>query len=115
MSPHDYMNELRQRFPTLAPTLDQEDWRGLLHIETGRFAAFCQEAIDAGDRELVQKCYSFACHAAMEGTNEVQNAIGVSFVEHLNFQDGKVARRWAYHLLPPRLKADAKALGVAPD
>lgn len=115
MSPDDYMSELRQRFPDLAPTLDEDEWRGLLHVETGRFAAFCREAIDAGDRDLVEKCFSFARRSAMDGTDEVQNAIGVSFVEHLNFQDGKVLRRWAYDLLPPRLKADAEALGVDPD
>lgn len=115
MTPDEYMNELRQRFPELAPALDQEEWRGLLHVETGRFAAFCREAIDAGDRDLVQKCYSFARRSAMDGTDEVQNAIGVSFIEHLNFQDGEVPRRWAYDVLPPRLKDDAQALGVAPD
>lgn len=115
MSPDDYMSELRQRFPDLAPTLDQEEWRGLLHVETGLFAAFCREAIDAGDRDLVERCFSFARQSAMDGTDEVKNAIGVSFVENLNFQDGKVRRRCAYELLPPRLKADAEALGVAPD
>lgn len=115
MSPDDYMSELRQRFPELAPTLDQEEWRGLLHVETGLFAAFCREAIDTGNRDLLEKCYLFARQSAVDGTDEVQNAIGVSFVEHLNFRDGKVPRRWAYDLLPPRLKTDAVALGVAPD
>lgn len=115
MNAEHYMSELSERFPELAPTLDQEDWRGILHVETGRFAAFCQEAIDRSDRDLVESCYSFARQSAMYGTDDVQNAIGVSFVENLNFEDGKVRRRWAYDLFPPRLKADARALGVAPD
>ena len=106
------MAALRDAFPGLVAELDEED--GLLHLETACFARLCQRAIDTGDRVLVRRCFRLARVAAMEGDAGVQNAIGVSFIEHLNFRDGKVQRRWAYDLLPPRLQADAVALGTAP-
>ncbi len=34
----------------------------------------------------------------------VQNAIILSFLEHLDFQDGKKKRSWAKDLLPPTLR-----------
>ena len=55
-----------------------------------------------------------AAHENEIGDDEVQNVLGVSYIEHLNFRDGKVARMWAFGELPDALKEAAVELGNAP-
>jgi len=38
------------------------------------------------------------------GTADVENALNVSFLEHLNFRDGKCKRAWAYNKMPPAMR-----------
>lgn len=113
MDPSDFINAIRLEFPDLSDGLD--DHSGLFCMEMGQFAVSCRHAVDVGDRDLVKQYFEFARRAWMSGDNEVQNALGVAFIEHLNFVDGKVPRRWAFDLLPPVLQAAAVQLGVAPN
>ena len=70
--------------------------------------------MDSGDRTRMLKCFDFARRAWMDCDPDVQNALGVSYLEHLNFDDGKVPRVWAFALLAPPLQAEAETLGVRP-
>ncbi len=110
----EFVAELSREFPDIAEELDDETCQDLLYVQTGVFARYTQTAIDHGDRGLTARCFLAADRAAAGGDDAVRNAIGVSFLEHLNFQDGKVRREWAFDLLSERLKADAAGLGVAP-
>ena len=114
MDAAEFMRELREEFPPLRKDLDQEGWAGFLYLETGSFARYAQHAIDEHDTALVRRCFDFADRAARDGDDQVQNAIGVSFLEHLNLQDGKVPREWAWELLTSGLHANAASLGVGP-
>jgi hypothetical protein len=90
---------LRNEFPDLADELDEESWPGVLHIETGCFARYACAAIDSQDQAHVVRCFDFAGRAWAAGDSDVQNALGVSFSEHLNFEDEKVPRAWTLELL----------------
>jgi hypothetical protein len=107
-----FMAALRTAFPELAPELDDETWRGLLHIETGCFARYTQDAIDRQDQQEVARCTEFALVAWSQGSSEVQNALGVSFLEHLNFADGKKPRQWAFDVIRGPLRDAAIGLGI---
>jgi hypothetical protein len=108
-----FLERLRQEFPVLVEELDEESSRELLYVQLGAFARYVQRGIDAGAKAEVERCFAVADRANREGDVEVQNAIGVAFLEHLNFQDGKVRRAWAFALLPAGLKAVAGSLGIA--
>ncbi len=108
----DFLVTLRAEFPDLVEELDDETWRGLLHVETGCFARYAQAAIDRGDRALVSRCFDFARQAWLSGTPDVRNALAVSFVEHVNFSDGKVKRESAFDLLPVPLRDVAQEMGI---
>jgi hypothetical protein len=110
----EFMAAMRAEFPDLVDELDDETWRGLLHVEMGCFARYTMAAVDSGDRAAVTKCFHFARRAWTDGDHDVQNALAVSYLEHLNFADGKVPREWAFSLLAPALRAEAGQLGVAP-
>lgn len=102
------MQALRQEFPDLVEELDEDD--GLVYLQTGTLARHTRHLIDSGARQEVAGVFEFARRWWIEGDDEVQNALGVAFVEHLNFHDGKAARRWAFDLLPAPLREAAVAL-----
>ena len=60
-----------------------------------------------------ERCFGVADRANRDGDDEVRNAIGLAFLAHLNFHDGKVQRAWAFALLPASLKEAAGSLGIA--
>ena len=114
MEPEDFVQALSSKFTALAPQLLDDEIEGLFALQVGRFRSWFQDAIDRGDETVVNDCFGLARSAQMEGNDRVVNSIGVSFVAHLNFVDGKVSRSWAYEALPPELKAVADSLGNAP-
>ena len=94
---------LLEAFPAIEPDLLSDSWSELLHPQMGCFAKYAQRQIDEGERAAVQRCFELADRFFRDGTSDVRNAVVVSFLEHLNFTDGKRARSWASPLLPPRL------------
>lgn len=56
------------------------------------FGDFVQGAITVGNREDVASCFRLAEKYYREGNGYLQNAIGVSFVEHLELP-GPILRR----------------------
>jgi hypothetical protein len=93
-----FLKELKALFPQLTQEINAE--YGLLHLEMHVFARFAQRAIMDGDIEKVRLCFKLADKYNNEGTSKVINAIGVSFVEHLNLQKAQ----WAWELLSPSLR-----------
>jgi len=108
-----FLDHLRQEFPGLVEELDEETSQGLLYLQLGTFARYAQTAIDTGAKAEVERCFAITDRANREGDDDVQNAIGIAFLGHLNFQDGKVRREWAFALLPAGLKGAAASLGIA--
>ena len=74
------------------------------------FLRFVQAAIDSGDRETTLKAFQFAERLLREGSSDLANAVTVSFLEHLNLQDGKKPRRWAQELMPMFLAKQHRAI-----
>jgi hypothetical protein len=101
----DVVAILLKEFPTLANELTDETWAGLVHLEVGCFSYYTQQQIESGSRAELARCYWAATKFLMDGDDAVRNAIYVSFLEHLNFEDGKRPRRWAKDAMPPRLRA----------
>jgi hypothetical protein len=103
----EFLRELKQAFPELAADVNQEG--GLLHLEVAVFRRHTQAAIDAGDGAAVSRAFALAERYLLLGNAKMRNAIAVSYVEDLNFEDGKSARRWAWGQLPESLKAEYEA------
>ena len=112
MTPEEFIAAARIEFPELSSILDED--AGLFYLQVGSLARCTQAAIDDGHREEVKRQFEFVRKADLAGDREVQNALGVSYLEHLNFQDGKRHRSWAWDLLPEPLKEEARSLGVEP-
>jgi hypothetical protein len=91
---------IEERFPTLVDELHDEVIEGLLHLQMGEFARFTQTAIDIGDKEAWEKIANVFLELWSNCDDSVTNALNVSFLEHLNFEDGKWQRQWAFKLMP---------------
>jgi hypothetical protein len=89
-----FLKELKATFPQLRRDLNQE--HGLLHLETDVFMRFVQTSIDTGAKDTLVAALQLADKFLRDGNGQVVNALTVSFLEHLNFEDGKVPRRWAW-------------------
>jgi hypothetical protein len=97
-----FLKAVKAAFPELTGELNSN--HGLLHIEMHVLTNFTQRQIDQGNHATLAKCYEIADECLRHGNASLQNAIFVSFLEHLNFTDGKVLRRWAWDAMPDSLR-----------
>lgn len=90
-------------FPSLRGEINQE--MGLLHLEIGVFKSFTQKMINDAKKDTVQKCFAIAEKYYLEGNAKLSNAIGVSYIKKLEFDDtDKNYRSWSWECLPESLK-----------
>lgn len=99
------LKEIKEAFPEIRSEINSEE--GLLHLEVGVFYQFTQKIINEGEREKVAKSFEIANRYYLGGNSKVQNAIGVSYVEGLEFKNTKKnIREWAWEIFPERLKTE---------
>jgi hypothetical protein len=96
------VRDLKAAFPQITSELNAE--RERLHFEVEVFRRLAQRAIFDGDRDLAAKCFSLAAAYLTEGNSEVRDAIGVFFVEPIEFGSPPNEPRWAWDALPDVLK-----------
>lgn len=97
----EFLKVVKAAFPGLRGELNRE--YGSLNLEVQVFARFTQAQIDAGNADDVAQCFSLVNRFLLLGDTKLVNALFVSYLEHLNLRDGKVARQWALELMPPAL------------
>ena len=103
-----FLREAKALFPALREDLNQQ--YGLLHLEMHAFCDFVQGLVDRHDETGTLKAFQFAERIAKTGNGDLVNALAVSFLEHLNLQDGKIPRSWAKALMPSGLTRQYDAL-----
>ena len=69
------------------------------------FTDHVQELIDGGETSQVITAFQLAERHFLNGNSDLINAVAVSFLEHLNFANGKQKRKWAYDLLPKSMRS----------
>jgi hypothetical protein len=94
---------LTGRFPEVAAAID-DCQRGLLHLEMAALARATQAAIDGHDRETVRRHFQFIDEVFRQAAPDVENAVNVSYLEHLRFEGGKAGPTKAREMLGPRLR-----------
>ena len=93
---------LIKEFPDIEADITDETWAGLTHLEVSSFARYTQHQIDNKDDSELIRCFEIARRLMLEGDDTLQNAMQVSFLEHLNLRDGKIPRRWALDMMRTR-------------
>jgi hypothetical protein len=99
----EFLRRLFQRFPTLAHGPDAFA-AGLLHCEMGWFSNKTSEAMDAHHFRLVRAHFEFIDEALASASDELENAIVVSYLENV-FALNTACTAKARDLLTPLLSA----------
>jgi hypothetical protein len=97
-----FMKKVKETFPELRMEINKQ--YGLIHLEVSVFTRFVQGLIDSGGKDTLVKALQIANYFILYGNGKVVNALTVSFLEHLNFKNGKVPRQWAWECMTPALK-----------
>ena len=93
---------MKEGFPELREPINEQ--YGLLNLEMHVFLDFVQEQINAGNRENVIKAFQIVERHFKNGNGDLVNAIGVSFLEHLDLGLAKGSPSWAVDVLPVSLR-----------
>jgi len=96
--------EIETEFPDLSGELHDEIADGLLHVQMGVFSHLAQAAIDDSNVDLWDRITSVFVRLYTDCSPDVENALNVSFLEHLHFTDGKRNRSWADKAMPAIMK-----------
>ena len=100
LSHQDFLDTVLTEFPQLRGDVD--DYDGLLHPEVGAFAQFTQRAKGRADWDTYARCVRLIDRLFQHADSELENAIQVSFLEHLDFEGPRGAAAWK--LLSPALQ-----------
>ncbi len=69
----------------------REDNDGLLlHLLTADLRRYATEAFDSGRSDVLQRQLNVINRALVDGTEDVENAMAVSFVEHTGWWDAEM-------------------------
>ena len=96
-----FLREAKALFPALREDLNQQ--YGLTHLEMHVFCDYVQGLVDRHDESGTLQAFQFAERIAKTGNGAMVTALVVSFLEHLNLEDEKIARSWAKALMPSDL------------
>jgi hypothetical protein len=95
----DFRQALLATFPDL---FDEFDEVGPAYVQIGQFAAFTQEAKGRADWETYRGCVGLAERFLLDADAELQNALNVAYLEHLDFEGPRGPEAW--RLLGPSLQ-----------
>jgi hypothetical protein len=87
-------------FPELAEEFGE--WHDLLHLKMGSFSHIAQAAKGAGDWDKYTRCMQLADELVRDPAPDMENALNVSFLEHLDFEGPRGSKAW--QCLSPRLQ-----------
>ena len=99
----EFLKDVKKAFPDLVEEINSE--HGLLHCEMHAFHRYVEENIKNNEKEKVIKSFQIIEHHFIYGNSSLTNAIGVSFLEHLDLGIAKGKPSWALEYFPKSLKS----------
>jgi len=93
---------IEAEYPQISEEIQEDE--GLLHIQIGTFSRLVQAFIDNKDTQAFDGACNLFVELFQKAAPELENALNVSFLEHLNFIDGNKLRSWAYNAMPENMK-----------
>ena len=81
--------------PEIKDEILDEDYSFSIGLQLGCFKRFTQSAIDRNDMVLIKRCFSFLDSVIDRVTDDVENSLYISYLNHLDFSKNEKARKYA--------------------
>ena len=102
----EFLDQLSAEFPDIAAEV-REAGDGLLHLEAAAFRGATERAMDAGHFWAAEQHFRFVERVLGEAAPDVENALGVSYIEDLAFGECTPQRyRAVKERMPAKLRVD---------
>jgi hypothetical protein len=101
-----FIRLLAERFPAIASDVLDEDYAGLLHLQVSFLADYANDCLAAGRLDELRRVVDFFQEMVTKKDGEVENALYVSFLEHVEMAgDSKNCRLARSFFTPTHLEA----------
>lgn len=80
----EFLDLLTQQFPAIKEEVLDEDWNGLIHLQVACFYRYANQCIISGRLYEVRRCFDFFEKTIEKVESRTENALYVSFLEHLD-------------------------------
>jgi hypothetical protein len=97
----DFRTAVLAEFPQLRDEFKDDD--ELPYLQVGAFARFTQSAKGRADWDTYERCVGIAGRLFGRASRDLENALYVSYLEHLDFDGPRGPKAWS--LLTPELQA----------
>jgi hypothetical protein len=99
-----FTNDLTRHFPEVAATIEDTD-SGRLHLEVSALKMATHDAIQKRDWPTVRKHFAFIDNILEAADTELHDAIGISYLVNLFYNETSINFAKARTLMPKRLAA----------
>lgn len=96
-----FLTGLLEQFPSLEADLLDEDYSFSIHLQAGCWATHVNNCVTTGQLEEVQRAITYFQQTIERVDPATENALSVSFLEHLEFDGSTLNAKKARAMLSP--------------
>ena len=101
ISQEEFLRHLIEQFPALKSEVEDDDYQGLIHLQVACLARYANTCVAAGKIDEVSRILDFYHQMVEKVDTSTENALYVSFLEHLELDADNNAKE-AKKLLKPK-------------
>ncbi|MFD1469205.1 hypothetical protein ACFQ48_13305 [Hymenobacter caeli] len=110
ISQEEFLNHLVKVFPEISDEVLDEDYADLIHLQIACLARYANQLIQHSRFDVLRRVFSFFSVTVEKVDSDTENALYVSFLEHVEMDGDSVKAREARALLPAKYLPVWKAL-----
>ena len=101
LSRKDFLQSLTNHFPAIAEEVLGEDYTGLIHLQVACLARYANRLIATARLDELERVFRFFHDTVERVDSDTENALYVSFLEHIDMDGESSLEKEARKLLQP--------------
>ncbi|WP_457067285.1 DUF7674 family protein [Hymenobacter sp. UYAg731] len=97
-----FLQSLVEQFPELASDVLDEDYAGLIHLQIGCMARYANQLLKQARFDTLERLFSFFQNTVDKVDSSTENALYVSFLEHVEMNGDDEKSKAARKFLQPK-------------
>ncbi len=102
ISQEEFLRHLIEQFPDIKSEVEDEDYQGLIYLQIGCLTRYTNTCVVAGRIDEVRRILDFFHQTVDRVDSTTENALYVSFLEHLELDANTKNAQEAKKLLKPK-------------